>query len=101
MRPESRLHISPCPSVCVHWGGGLTCFEDLVANGEAGSMRLIVRHELDEELVAAGDHRRGGDLTAVLPHQLPALVHAVTHLHVVIPEINTTQHLPVSVCVER
>lgn len=62
-----------------------TCLEDLISDGEAGAVGLVVRHEFDEELVSRGDDRRGGDLPAVLPHQLAALVHAVSHLHVVVP----------------
>ena len=62
-----------------------TCLEDLVSDGETCSVRLVVGNELDEELVSRGDDRRGSDLPAVLPHELTALVHAVSHLHVVIP----------------
>lgn len=54
-------------------------------------MRLVIRHKLDEELVSGGDHGGGGDLPAVLPHQLAALVHPVSHLHVIIPEGRETR----------
>lgn len=63
-----------------------TCLEDLIPDGETGSVGLVVRHELDEELVSGGDNGRRGDLAAVLPHQLATLVHAISHLHIVIPE---------------
>jgi len=66
--------------------GSLTCLEDLISDGEACSVGLIVRHELDEELVSRGDDRRGGNLPAVLPHQLTTLVHTIPHLHIVVPE---------------
>lgn len=62
----------------------LTRFEDLVADGEASAMSLVVRHKLDEELVPRGDHRRGSDLPTVLPDQLAALIHSISHLHIVI-----------------
>lgn len=62
----------------------LTRFEDLIADGEASSMRLVVGHKLDEELVPGGDYRRGGDLPAVLPHQLTALIHPIPHFQIVI-----------------
>ena len=61
-----------------------TCLEDLISDGEACSVGLVVRHELDEELVSRGDDRRRGDLPAVLPHQLTAVVHAISHLDVII-----------------
>lgn len=63
-----------------------TCLEDLISDGETCSMCLVVRHKLDEQLVSGGDDRRGSDLPAVLFHKLTALVHTVSHLHVVIPE---------------
>lgn len=54
-------------------------------------MRLVIRHKLDEELVSGGDHGGGRDLPTVLPHQLAALVHAVSHLHVIIPGVGGGQ----------
>lgn len=66
--------------------GPPTGLKDLVSDGETRSVRLVVGHKLDEQLVSRGDNRRGGDLPAVLPHELTALVHAVSHLHIVIPE---------------
>ncbi len=62
----------------------LTRFEDLVADGEASAMRLVVRHKLDEELVPRGHHRRGSDLPTILPDQLTALIHSISHFHIVI-----------------
>lgn len=64
---------------------GPTCLEDLVADGEAGPVRLVVGHELDEELPAAGDDGRRRDLPAELAQHGGALVPAVVHLHVVVP----------------
>ena len=63
-----------------------TGLKDLVSNGETRPVRLVVGHKLDEQLVSRGDDWRGGDLPAVLPHELTALVHAVSHLHIVVPE---------------
>lgn len=63
-----------------------TCFEDLVPDGETCSVRLIVGHKLDEELVSGGDDWRGCNLPAVLPHKLTALVHAISYLDIVVPE---------------
>lgn len=48
-------------------------------------MRLVVGHELDEQLPAAGDDGRRRDLPAELPQHGGALVAAVVHLHVVVP----------------
>lgn len=62
-----------------------TCFEDLVPDGETCSVRLIVGHELDEELVSRRDDGGGRNLPAVLPHELTALIHAVSYLDVVVP----------------
>lgn len=47
-------------------------------------MGLVVGHKLNEELVPGGDYRRRGDLPAILPHQLTALIHPVPHFHIVI-----------------
>lgn len=62
-----------------------TCLEDLVSNGEAGPVRLVVGHELDEQLRAAGDDGRRRDLPAELPQHGGVLLAAVVHLHVVVP----------------
>lgn len=62
-----------------------TCLEDLVADGEAGPVRLIVGHELDEQLAAAGDDGGRRDLPAELPQHGGVLAAAVVHLHVVVP----------------
>lgn len=62
-----------------------TCLEDLIANGETGSVRLVVGHELDEQLAAAGDDRRRCDLPAELPQHGRKLVAAVVNLHEVVP----------------
>ena len=70
----------------------LTRLEDLIADGEAGAVGLIVGHELDEELVPRGDDRRRGDLPAVLAHQLTALVHAVPNLDIVVPRRRRRRH---------
>jgi len=70
-----------CVCVCVR----RTCLEDLVADGEARPVRLVVRDELDEQLAAAGDDRRRGDLPAELPQHGRQLVAAVVHLHEVVP----------------
>ena len=48
-------------------------------------MSLVVGHELDEELAAAGDDGRRRDLPAELPQHGRMLVPAVVHLHVVVP----------------
>lgn len=47
-------------------------------------MRLVVGHELDDELVPRGDHGSGSDLAAELA-RLGVVVGSITHLHVVIP----------------
>lgn len=62
----------------------LTRFEDLVADGEASAVSLVVRHKLDEELVPRGDQGRGSDLPTILPDQLPAVIHPIPHFHIVI-----------------
>lgn len=62
-----------------------TCLEDLVAHGEAGAVRLVVGHELDEQLSAAGDDGRRRDLATELAQLGGALLAAVVHLHVVVP----------------
>lgn len=64
----------------------LTGLEDLVPDGEACSVRLVIWHKLDEELVSRRDDGGRGDFPTVLPHQLAALVHSVPHLHIVVPE---------------
>ena len=48
-------------------------------------MRLVVGHELDEQLAPAGDDGGGGDLPTELPQHGGLLVPPVKHLHVVIP----------------
>ena len=62
----------------------LTCLEDLVANREARPVSLVVGHELDEQLVAAGYDGRRGDLPAELAQHGGALVAPVVHLHIVV-----------------
>lgn len=64
----------------------LTGLEDLVSDGEACPVCLVIGHKLDEELVSRRDDGGRGDFPTVLPHQLAALVHAVPHLHIVVPE---------------
>lgn len=81
---RARVHLF-CAWTMSTQGRPLTGLEDLVSDGEARPVRLVVGHELDEELVPGRDHGRRGDLPAVLPHQLSALVHAVPHLHIVVP----------------
>lgn len=68
-----------------------TCLIDLISDGETCSVGLIIRHELDEQLITRGDNRRGGDFPTVLPHQLTILIHAVSHLHVVVPGVITAE----------
>lgn len=66
-----------------------TCLEDLVAYGESGSVRLIVRDELDEELLAAGDDGRGCNLATELAQHGRLFILTVVNLHIVVPEGDT------------
>lgn len=79
----------------------LTCLKDLISDGESCSVGLIIRHKLDEQLISRGNDRRGGDFPTVLPYKLTALVHAVSHLHVVIPEMITTEAVLLAWCRHR
>ena len=67
----------------------LTPFEDLIADGESGSVCLVVWHKLDVELAARGGDGGRGDLPTVLPQQGVRLLTPIPHLHKVIPERHT------------
>lgn len=82
--PTPSLHLAPPPQE-VSLDLIPTCFEDLVPDGEARPVGLVVGHELDEQLSASGDDRGGRDLPAELAQHGGALVPAVVHLHVVVP----------------
>lgn len=51
-------------------------------------MSLVVRNKFDEELVSRRDNWGGGNLPTVFSHQLTTFVHTISHLHIVIPEID-------------
>lgn len=62
-----------------------TCLEDLVANREARPVGLIVRDELDEQLVAGGDDGRRSNLATELSHHWRSLVPTIVNFHIVVP----------------
>lgn len=74
-----------CPGPGLPPGTTLTCLEDLVAQGEAGTLPGVVGGELDEEHGARGDDGGWSDVPTVLPQEVCRLTVPIPDLDEVIP----------------
>lgn len=74
-----------CPGPGLPPGTTLTCLEDLVAQGEAGTLPGVVGGELDEEHGARGDDGGRSDVPTVLPQEVCRLTVPIPDLDEVIP----------------
>lgn len=63
----------------------LTCFENLVSDGEACPVGLIVGNKLYEELAPGGDDRSRRYFPTKLPQHGRKLIAPVVDFHVVVP----------------